>query len=62
MNQLHNLPWQLSREQKCWLQNRLKDKRPEVRELAREQYEAWFGAEITSDRRCEFKQIIVRCC
>lgn len=49
LNQLHNLPWQLSREQKNWLQNRLKDKRPEVRELAREQYEARFGK--TEDAR-----------
>lgn len=42
-NRLCNLPWQLSSAQKSWLRNRLKDKRPEVRELAREQYEARFG-------------------
>ena len=43
LNRLCNLPWQLSSAQKIWLQNRMKDKRPEVRELAREQYEARFG-------------------
>lgn len=43
LNRLCNLPWQLSSAQKSWLRNRLKDKRPEVRELAREQYEARFG-------------------
>ncbi len=43
LNRLCNLPWQLSTAQKSWLRNRLKYKRPEVRELAREQYEARFG-------------------
>ena len=43
LNRLCNLPWQLSTAQKSWLRNRLKDKRPEGRELAREQYEARFG-------------------
>ena len=43
LNLLHNLPWQISSEQKSWLQNRLTDKRPKARELAREQYELRFG-------------------
>ena len=41
LNRLYNLPWQFSSAQKNWLQNRMKDKCPE---LAREQYETRFGA------------------
>ena len=43
LNRLCNLPQQLSSAQKSWLRTWLKDKRPEVRELAREQYEMRFG-------------------
>ena len=43
LNRLSDLPWRLSSAQKSWPGNRTKDKRPEVRELAREQYEARFG-------------------
>ena len=43
LNRLSDLPWQLSKAQRSWLQNRMKDKRPEVRDLAREQYEVRFG-------------------
>lgn len=43
LNRLHTLPWRLSKEQRRWLNNRLKDKRPDVRELAREQYDIRFG-------------------
>ena len=43
LNRLHTLPWRLSKEQRRWLNNRLKDKRPDVRELAREQYDMRFG-------------------
>lgn len=44
MSRLSNLPWQLSKAQRSWLQNRMKDRRPQVRELAREQYEVRFGS------------------
>ena len=44
LNRLSNLPWQLSKAQRSWLQNRMKDRRPQVRELAREQYEVRFGS------------------
>ena len=39
LNRLLNLPWRLSKEQLSWLKNRLKDRRPNVRALAQEQYE-----------------------
>ena len=39
VNRLLNLPWRLSKEQIAWLKNRMKDKRPEIRALAKEQYE-----------------------
>ena len=42
VNRLLNLPWRLSKEQIAWLKNRMKDKRPEVRALAKEQYEMRF--------------------
>lgn len=42
INRLLNLPWRLSEEQSNWLKNRMKDKRPEVRTLAQEQYEMRF--------------------
>ena len=42
ISRLSNLPWWLSKEQLQWLKNRLKDKRPEVRELAKEQYNMRF--------------------
>lgn len=43
INRLFNLPWYLSKEQRNWLKNRTRDKRPEVRELAQEQYDLRFG-------------------
>lgn len=42
VNRLLNLPWRLSKEQLAWLKNRIKDKHPEVRMLAKEQYEQRF--------------------
>ena len=39
LNRLSNLPWYLSKAQKDWLKNRTKDRRPEVKALAREQYD-----------------------
>lgn len=42
LNRLLNLPWRLSKEQLSWLKNRLKDRRPDVRALAQEQYEMRF--------------------
>ena len=43
MNRLFNLPWHLSKEQKVWLQNRTRDRRPAVKALAQEQYDMRFG-------------------
>ena len=42
INRLLNLRWRLSKEQITWLKNRMKDHRPEVRALAKEQYEMRF--------------------
>lgn len=46
LTRLYNLPWQLSKEQRHWLENRRRDKRPEVRSLAQKQYELRFGFRI----------------
>ena len=43
LNRLYNLPWQLSKEQRKWLENRRHDRRPEVREAAQEQYDMRFS-------------------
>lgn len=43
MNRLFDLPWHLSKEQKVWLQNRTRDRRPAVKALAQEQYDMRFG-------------------
>lgn len=43
INRLLNLPWRLSKDQKAWLQNRTRDRRPEVKALAKEQYDLRFG-------------------
>ena len=43
LNRLSNLPWYLSKAQKDWLKNRTKDRRPEVKALAQEQYDMRFG-------------------
>ena len=42
LNRLFDLPWYLSKDQIKWLKNRTQDKRPEVRELAQEQYDLRF--------------------
>lgn len=42
INRLLNLPCRLSRTQISWLKNRMKDQRPEVRALEKEQYEMRF--------------------
>ena len=44
INRLLNLPWRLSKEHISWLKNRMKDKRPEVRALAKEPIPACGGA------------------
>ena len=49
VNRLLNLPWRLSKEQISWLKNRMKDKRPEVRALAKEQYEMRFPPKRLED-------------
>ena len=43
LNRLLNLPWYLSKEQRKWLENRRRDQRPEVKALAREQYDMRFS-------------------
>ncbi len=42
LTQLSNLPWQLSKAQIVWLKNRCRDKRPEIRQLACEEYQFRF--------------------
>ena len=49
LNRLLNLPWRLSKEQISWLKNRMKDKRREVRALAKEQYEMRFPPKRLED-------------
>ncbi len=39
MNRLLNLPWRLSKEQISWQKKKMHDKRPDIRALAKEQYE-----------------------
>ena len=51
---LLNLPWRLSKEQISWLKNRMKDKRPEVRALAKEQYEMRFPPKRLEDIEDDF--------
>ena len=54
LNRLLNLPWRLSKEQLSWLKNRLKDRRPDVRELAQEQYEMRFPPKHLEDDKFKF--------
>ena len=54
INRLLNLPWRLSKEQISWLKNRMKDKRPEVRALAKEQYEMRFPPKQLEDTDDDF--------
>lgn len=54
VNRLLNLPWRLSKEQISWLKNRMKDKRPEVRALAKEQYEMRFPPKRLEDIEDDF--------
>ena len=42
LTRLCNLPFWLSKEQRHWLENRRRDKHPEVRSLAQEQYDLRF--------------------
>ena len=49
VNRLLNLPWRLSKEQIAWLKKRMKDKHPEVRALAKEQYEMRFPPKQLED-------------
>ena len=46
LNRIQNLPLRLSDEQKKWLKNRTKDKRPAVRALAQEEYDMRFNYDI----------------
>ena len=54
VNHLLNLPWRLSKEQISWLKNRMKDKHPEVRALAKEQYEMRFPPKQLEDTDDDF--------
>ena len=54
VNRLLNLPWRLSKEQISWLKNRMKDKRSEVRALAKEQYEMRFPSKRLEDIEDDF--------
>ena len=54
LNRLLNLPWGLSKEQLSWLKNRLKDRRPDVRALAQEQYEMRFPPKHLEDDKFKF--------
>ena len=54
LNRLLNLPWRLSKEQLSWLKNRLKDRRPDVRALAQEQYEMRFPPRHLEDDEFNF--------
>lgn len=54
VNRLLNLPWRLSKEQISWLKNRMKDKRPEVCALAKEQYEMRFPPKRLEDIEDDF--------
>ena len=59
LNRLSNLPWYLSKAQKDWLKNRTKDRRPEVKALAQEQYDMRFGRrhqEMQLDDSAEFDE------
>lgn len=49
-----SLPWRLSKEQLSWLKNRLKDKRPEIRALAQEQYAMRFPPRHLEEDEFEF--------
>ena len=54
LNRLLNLPWRLSKEQLSWLKNRLKNRRPDVRALAQEQYEMRFPPRHLEDDEINF--------
>ena len=54
IKRLLNLPWRLSKEQISWLKNRMEDKRPEVRALAKEQYEMRFPPKRLEDIEDDF--------
>ena len=49
LNRLLDLPWYLSKDQIKWLNNRIHDERPEVRELAKEQYDIRFNQDKLPD-------------
>lgn len=49
INRIRNLPLRLSAEQKKWLKNRTKDKRPTVKALAQEEYDMRFNYDMDMD-------------
>ena len=59
LNRLFNLPWRLSKEQLSWLKNRLKNRRPDVRALAQEQYEMRFPPRHLEDEDVYKRQILL---
>ena len=59
MNRLFHLPWNLSKDQKAWLKNRMQDCRPQVKALAQEQCDMRFGRrhrEMQLDDSAEFDE------
>lgn len=49
LNRIRNLPFRLTADQKKWLKNRTKDKRPAVRALAQEEYGMRFDFDMDFD-------------
>ena len=62
IKRLLNLPWRLSKEQISWLKNRMEDKRPEVRALAKEQYGDEVSSEAVRGHRGRFYRIAKAVC
>lgn len=49
LNRIRNLPFRLTDEQKKWLKNRTKDKRPAVKALAQVEYDMRFNYDMDMD-------------
>lgn len=57
-NKLLNLPWYLSKEQISWLKNKMKDKRPDIRSLAQEQFDIRFRPEQMHDEEWDADDLV----
>ena len=62
VNRLLNLPWRLSKEQISWLKNRMKDKRLEVRALAKRTIRDEVSSEAVRGHRGRFYRIAKAVC